>query len=222
MLDIITDGVEIKKGFLSEESIAFIKADISLSSDRFKKYGIRNLEKKFDSIKKLAFDEKVLFVARSILKGKVKLVRALFFDKTPDKNWYVTWHQDKTVTLNKKVDLKGWHTWSLKDGVYHVQPPVSVLDNMLTLRLHIDSSDQENGCLKVIPGTHKHGILNQGEIDNIVGNSTAISCEVEASDVVIMRPHVLHSSSKASKPHHRRVVHLEYSSYELPEGVTWE
>ena len=92
---------------------------------------------------------------------------------------------------------------------------------MITFRLHIDPADQDNGCLKVIPGTHKHGILSQEEIDDIVNKSTAIPCEVKATDAVIMRPHILHASNKAANPHHRRVVHLEYSSYKLPEGVTW-
>lgn len=220
-LEFEKDGVEIRKALLSWNHIESIKEDINLESDKFKKYGVRNLEKRFRSISKLARDVKVMSIARSFLNSRVSLVRAMFFDKTPDKNWYVTWHQDKTVTLNKKIELKGWGPWSIKDKVQHVQPPVSVLNNMVTIRLHIDSADEKNGCLKVFPGTHECGILKQMDIDEIVENSRAVSCIVEARDAVIMRPHILHSSSKSEEPSHRRVVHLEYSSFELPDGASW-
>ena len=80
---------------------------------------------------------------------------------------------------------------------------------------------KKNGCLKVIPGTHKHGILKQEEIDELVQNASVVPCIVDAADAVIMRPHILHSSSKANEPCHRRVVHLEYSSYVLPDGASW-
>jgi len=221
VLDFEKDGVEIRKALISSDIIELVKADIDLENDKLKKYGVRNLEKKFQSISKLAKDEAILSIARNLLNNQVSLVRAIFFDKIPDKNWYVTWHQDKTVTLNKKIVLEGWGPWSLKDEVHHVQPPVSVLNSMVTFRLHIDSSDENNGCLKVIPGTHKHGILKQKEIDELVLDANVVPCIVEAGDAVIMRPHILHSSSKCKEPNHRRVVHLEYSSYELPDEASW-
>lgn len=221
VLDFEKDGVEIRRALISSDIIESVKADIDLENDKLKKYGVRNVEKKFQSISALAKDEAILSIARNLLNDQVSLVRAIFFDKTPDKNWLVTWHQDKTVTLNKKIALEGWGPWSIKDAVHHVQPPISVLNSMVTFRLHLDPSDENNGCLKVIPGTHKRGILKQKEIGELVLNKSAVPCVVEAADVVIMRPHILHSSSKANNPSHRRVVHLEYSSYELPDGVSW-
>ena len=213
--------MEIRKSLLPEGTIELIKTDIDLDSARLKKYGIRNLEKKFRSISNLATNEELLSLAKHLLNGDVSLVRALFFDKTPDKNWFVTWHQDKTVTLNKQIDAAGWGPWSIKDQVHHVQPPVSVLDRMITIRLHIDSADEDNGCLTVIPGSHQYGILKQTEIDELVSHRTAVPCVVNAGDAVIMRPHVLHKSSKSNQPKHRRVVHLEFSSFELPDGAAW-
>lgn len=221
LLDFEKDGVEIRRALISSDIIESVKEDIDLENDKLKKYGVRNLEKKFQSISKLVEDETILSIARKLLNNQVSLVRAIFFDKTPDKNWFVTWHQDKTVTLNKKIALDGWGPWSIKDEVHHVQPPISVLNSMVTFRLHIDPSDEKNGCLKVIPGTHHYGILKQKEIDELVKNTSAVPCIVEAADAVIMRPHTLHSSCKADKPSHRRVVHLEYSSYELPDGASW-
>ena len=220
-LNFENDGVEIWKALLPANVIELVKSDIDLESAKLKKYGVRNLEKRFSSIAMLVRDNELVSMAKNLLGGDVSLVRALFFDKTPEKNWFVTWHQDKTVTLNKQTDLEGWGPRSIKDGVYHVQPPVAVLNRMITFRLHLDSSDEENGCLKVIPGTHRYGILKQTEIDELVERKAMVPCIVDAGDAVIMRPHILHSSSKATQPSHRRVVHIEYSSYALPIGTSW-
>lgn len=214
-------GVEVRKGVLEKKDIDAVASDISLESGILKKSGIRNLEKKFASIAMLAVKPEVLAIVGEVLHGDSHLVRAIFFDKTPERNWFVSWHQDKTVALNRKVEMKGWGPWTVKDGVCHVQPPRGVLDRMLTIRLHVDPSDEESGCLRVIPSSHRSGILKQDEIERIVKSRTAIPCVAAAGDAIIMRPHVLHSSHKSTSQQHRRVVHLEYSDYELPGGIHW-
>ena len=78
----------------------------------------------------------MLSIARSLLGKAPQLVRALFFDKTLSRNWFVAWHQDRTVALDRYVELNGWRSWSKKDGVHHVQPPRRVLEQMVTIRLH--------------------------------------------------------------------------------------
>lgn len=215
------DGVEVRKGFLSLADRSAVSAEIDLESDKFQTHGVRNLEKRFSSIARLAASEKMLSAASDLLGDSASLVRALFFDKTPEKNWFVGWHQDKTVTLNKRTAIEGWRAWTMKDGVQHVQPPVSVLNTMVTFRLHIDAASVENGCLWIIPRTHDLGIIPEAEIHDIVGRENSIPCVVDAGDALIMRPHVLHSSSKAKQPAHRRVVHLEYSSFRPPKGIHW-
>ena len=84
-------------------------------------------------------------VAASRLDGPVQLVRALFFDKTPQRNWAVAWHQDRTVTLDRRFRLEGWGPWTVKDGV-NVLAPRHVLDRMVTVRIQLDHSDEGNGC----------------------------------------------------------------------------
>ena len=221
LLSFSRDGVEIRKSVLNPQMIESVKADINLDSAKLKTYGVRNLEKKFESIASLATNSNILELAKYFLGEEAKLVRALFFDKTPDKNWFVTWHQDKTVALNKRANLSGWGSWSLKDGVHHAQVPVVVLNIMVTFRLHIDPAGENNGCLKVIPGSHRDGVLKPKEVEQWVQSGQSVACVVEAGDAVIMRPHVLHASSKARRPAHRRVVHLEYSSFHLPPGIAW-
>jgi ectoine hydroxylase-related dioxygenase (phytanoyl-CoA dioxygenase family) len=215
------NGLEFRSAVLSPEVIDAIKAEVSVDHEILRRTGIRNLEKKFRSIARVAADPSVLSIGSSLLRRPHRLVRALFFDKTPDRNWFVAWHQDRTVTLDRPVQMAGWGPWTRKDGVHHAQPPRSVLEQMVTIRLHLDDVDEEGGCLNVIPGSHRLGILTQNEIDRAVATSTPRACVVAAGDAVIMHPLVLHSSRKSRRSTHRRVVHLEYSSYELPTGVSW-
>jgi ectoine hydroxylase-related dioxygenase (phytanoyl-CoA dioxygenase family) len=215
------DGVEIQPAVLAHDDIQSVIAEVSLDSEKLRSGGIRNLEKKFVSIARLTVAPQVLEIAARRLVRPPRLVRALFFDKTPQKNWFVAWHQDKTVTLSRKTDIDGWRAWSLKERVWHVQPPCAVLERMLTIRLHLDPADDTSGCLKVIPESHRFGVLKQQSIDRIVASNDARACVVCAGDAVIMRPHVLHSSARSIGQPHRRVVHLEYSDYDLPAGIDW-
>lgn len=220
-LNVFEHGVEIKSGLISEQAIDAIISEVESIREEIPKYGVRNAEKKFPTIEGVMNSEIVQAYACSIL-GKIpSVVRVIFFDKTPEKNWLVAWHQDKTVSLNKKFEEEGWRPWSIKDGVHHVQPPLDVLNQMVTFRIHLDPADENNGCLKVIPKSHQQGILKQKQVDVIVAKEDALLCVVDAGDAVVMRPHLLHASSKAITPQHRRVVHIEFSGYELPSGVSW-
>ena len=220
-MDIHTDGIEIKRNFVSNSVIKSIKNEVSKSKEADLKSGIREADKKFKSIKTLSNSDQFINLASSILGSKPEIVRVIFYDKTPDKNWLVTWHQDKTIALNSKEETEGWGVWSLKDNINHVQPPLDVLNKMVTFRLHLDDADRDNGCLKIIPQSHHLGILSQSELTDVVKNKEPYLCEVEAGDLVIMKPHTLHSSSKSIKAKHRRVVHIEYSNYDLPSNLNW-
>jgi len=214
-------GFQILKQFVNDDTLDSIKSEVSQYDTSYSKYGIRNANKKFLSIADLSKSTLLLDKATEILGSKPKVVRAIYFDKTEESNWLVPWHQDRTIALNKKTEVKGWGRWSMKDGVHHVQPSVDVLDNMITFRVHLDDSDRENGCLKVIPKTHSLGLLNQESIREIIQKENFVFCEVEAGDVLLMRPHILHASSKCEMPKHRRIVHIEYSTYNLPFDLEW-
>lgn len=220
-LNLEEDGVEIQSGLISDALINSVLREVSASDKKMPKYGIRNAEKKFSKISDAIHSEKLLMEAKHILGKNPSKVRVIFFDKTPEKNWLVTWHQDHTVAVNKKFDAPEWEPWSIKDGVHHVQPPLDVLNQMVTFRLHLDRADEQNGCLKVIPGSHHKGILSHEEIQELVSENKAISCIAEAGESVIMRPHIVHSSSKAIIPKHRRIIHVEFSSYKLPNHISW-
>jgi len=98
-------GFEIRSGVLSAEDLEAIKAEVSVDHEISRRTGIRNLEKKFASIARVAVDSSVVPIAERWLGGEPRLVRALFFDKTPERNWSVGWHQDRTVALEKLMKL---------------------------------------------------------------------------------------------------------------------
>ncbi len=220
-MNIHEHGIEIKRKVISSSIINSILEEISSWPENLPRHGIRNAEKKFSTVHSLAHSAEFTSLATHILGSIPSIVRTIFFDKTFDKNWLVSWHQDKTIALNRKTEINGWGPWTLKDGTYHVQPPVNILEQMLTFRLHLDDADEFNGCLKVIPQSHKLGILSQPEVTKTVNSQEPYLCEVEHGDLVLMKPHILHASTKSTKPSHRRVVHIEYSNFILPKGLVW-
>ncbi|MEW5250264.1 phytanoyl-CoA dioxygenase family protein [Microbulbifer sp. 2201CG32-9] len=155
------------------------------------------------------------------MSGDPEVVRVILFDKTPEKNWLVTWHQDKTIAVSGKAEIPGWGPWTVKDGVHHVQPSLEILEDMLTFRIHLDDTNEKNGCLKVIPDSHRLGILSRDAQDQIVKESPEYICSARSGDLLIMRPYILHSSSKGINPSHRRILHVEYSGAMLPKGLRW-
>ena len=149
-------------------------------------------------------------------------MRGLLFDKSPDANWKVAWHQDLSIAVNRRVELPGFGPWSEKAGVVHVQPPVEVLDNMLTVRLHLDDCLPDNGPLLVLPTTHTLGIIPPQSIPPLRQSIAASACTLKAGGVVLMRPLLLHASSTSTALKRRRVIHIEYApANALPAEIQW-
>jgi len=124
--------------------------------------------------------------------------------------------------VRERFDRDGFGAWTIKEGVPHVQPPVSVLENMLTLRLHLDRADAENGALIVLPGTQTMGRLPDDWVVPADAEERAVVCEAEAGDdILAFRPLLLHMSRKSARPSHRRVIQIEYAASPLPPPLSW-
>lgn len=214
-------GFEIVENFISENDICNIIHEIESIQFPFGVGGVRNAEKKIASINDLISSHSLLKSAAFYLKENPSFVRAILFNKTPESNWPVSWHQDKTVCVTKRFEKVGWGPWSTKDNILHVQPPIDVLDKMITFRIHLDASTKENGCLKVLPNSHENGVLFQSQIASYVKSQIAIECIAKRGSALVMRPHILHSSNRGTDPSQRRVLHVEFSSYVLPDGIKW-
>lgn len=168
-----------------------------------------------------AHSESMTQWVRPHLSGEPRPVRAIYFDKSPDSNWRVDWHQDLTLALGHQVEVPGFGLWSVKDGIPHVQPPVELLEQMLTVRVHLDEADESNGALRVLPGTQDLGRLTAVRIQELRGKIDEHLCAVSAGDAVLMRPLLLHASNRSTSVGRRRVLHIEYAGFALPPALKW-
>ena len=169
----------------------------------------------------LASSERLLLLVGTYLPAQAHPVRAIYFDKSPEANWHVAWHQDLTIAVEQRVDLPGYGPWSVKDGMVHVQPPIKCLEEMLTVRIHLDDADESNGALRVLPGTHTLGRLGHGQIQELRSGNEEVLCVAHSGDALLMRPLLLHASGRSTSPRHRRVLHIEYAGFALPAELRW-
>ncbi len=172
-------------------------------------------------VAQLARSSRLLDIVRPHLPADPRPVRAIYFDKVPETNWLVAWHQDLTLALRARVDAPGFGPWSVKDGVPHVQAPVHLLEQMLTTRLHLDDCDETNGALRVLPGSHRLGRLSAERIRLLRKHDPDHLCHLSAGDALLMRPLLLHASSRSQSNRHRRVLHIEYAAFPLPDPLEW-
>ncbi len=145
-----------------------------------------------------------------ILPNGLQPVRCILFDKTPLSNWPAAWHQDLTIALKEKHDTPGYLNWSVKDGVSHVQPPIELLEKMVTVRIHLDDTPTENGALKAIEESHLKGQIPSDKIAKLTDDSNS-TCSCAAGDILLMKPLILHASERSITPVHRRIIHIEYA-----------
>ena len=143
----------------------------------------RHFEEEF--IWQMATNRKLLDVAEQLMGEDILLLSTHFFCKYPDPKAeaFVAWHQDITY-------------WGL-------EPPVAY-----TAWVAVDDSDAENGCMQVIPGSHRKGIVRHGKSgkegnllsinqeipDEAVNESKAVNLELKAGQVSFHHGHLFHSS----------------------------
>ena len=131
-----------------------------------------------------------------------------FFCKMPKDGKAVSWHQDVSY-------------WPLSDS------------KTITVWLAIDDSDLENGCMEVIPGSHRNGLLHCRESkqeENNVLNQTIDSKSdwpdpvplcLEAGEISIHSDLLIHGS-KPNKSHRRRCgLTLRYCPPEVRAAESW-
>ena len=216
-----TAGYQIVEGVLSAsataELIGFVETALKGREGRG---GLRNLLDD-SSMLALAGSPEMRGLVEPVLGPDHFAVRGLLFDKTADANWKVPWHQDVTIAVRERVDVPGYGPWSVKQGVLHVQPPASVLERMLTVRLHLDSCPEENGALRILPGSHVYGKLGEANISQLAQQAESTVCEVKAGGALLMRPLLVHASSAAAVAGHRRVLHFDFAACELSDELEW-
>jgi hypothetical protein len=219
-------GFALAPGLLAIDHIEQLKMHLSQSSrERSERggdvYGARNLFS-LPQVRATAQSSELRALLSPMLGPKPSAVRAIYFDKTPKANWPVPWHQDLSVALRARSHLPGWNNWTLKRGVLHAQAPAHILQAMITVRIHLDDCPAANGALRVVAGSHRGAVLTRAEIKSIADTQTVSTVAARAGDALLMKPLLLHASSPAQNPTHRRVLHLEFAPADLlPKELQW-
>lgn len=183
-------------------------------------YGIRNLLEICPAVQRLAVNQSVRRFATAVVGDHAFAVRAIFFDKVPDANWSLFWHQDNVIAVQERREVPGFVAWSQKAGVWQVQPPAEVLAQMVAVRVHLDDCGSDNGPLRVLPGSHRFGWLDD-ELDDWKSRVPEVVCAVRCGGVVAICPLTLDASAPCHAVGHRRVIHIEYAAADLPAGLEW-
>ena len=212
-------GFEILPGVLSDSEASRLLARVSHARIRRTRAGARNVLPD-PAVSAIARDPRLVRIAADALGPEAFPFKATLFDKSQGANWLVVWHQDTAVPLRTRRDLPGWGPWSVKAGVLYAHAPAEALSRVVALRLHLDDSSSENGPLRVLPGTHRLGILSDPQLHELSRTIPSVECTVRRGGLLAMRPLLVHSSSKASGPTPRRVLHIEYAaSRDLGDGI---
>ncbi|MFO0849543.1 MAG: phytanoyl-CoA dioxygenase family protein [Gemmataceae bacterium] len=185
------------------------------------KGGVRDVFARVPAVRAVAASPLLRRLAEPVLGADCVAVNATLFDKADGRNWKVPYHQDVTIRVRERRPVPGFETWWEKDRVPHVWPPAAVLERMLAVRVHLDDCGPDNGPLRVLPSSHRDGILSAEQIEDWKGRVAEQTLTVGRGGVVLMRPLLLHASSTAAAPARRRVLHVEYAAPELPGGLAW-
>ncbi|RYE19484.1 MAG: phytanoyl-CoA dioxygenase [Sphingobacteriales bacterium] len=182
-------------------------------------FAIRQFFKEVPQMLPLVLNDKLKSIISDLFGSEYFIVKSIYFDKPGNSNWFVAYHQDLTISVTNKIDMPGYGPWTVKQGQFGVQPPIEVLEDNYTVRIHLDDTNEDNGALKVIPASHKKGIYRAETID--WNTEREAICNVDAGGIMIMKPLLLHASSRTVNEQNRRVIHVEFSRIELPDGIGW-
>jgi len=219
-------GFSIVDGIYNDAEIDSIlnsinKADQTNSTFRKSEdlFEIRQVLKEIPEILQFIFSDNLKYLISNIIGNDYFIVKSIYFDKPENSNWYVAYHQDLTISVDKKAEIENFVNWTKKQNQFAVQPPISILENIVTLRIHLDETNLENGALKVIENSHSKGIYRPENIN--WENEKGVTCNVNKGGVMLMKPLLLHSSGRTTNSKKRRVIHIELSNIDLPKEINW-
>lgn len=221
---IAEEGFAVTNAFFDETTISRLLQAIETADTEkavFRKtndlFAIRQFLKEIPAAAEIIFTAEFIELLEEIMGAEYFAVKSIYFDKPPQSNWFVAFHQDLTIAVDKKIDLEDFGPWTVKQDQFAVQTPLYILEDNITVRIHLDDTDAANGALKVIPGSHQHGIIRPETADL----SVPVSCPVAKGGIMFMKPLLLHASGRTVNNERRRVIHIEFSRQPLPDGLQW-
>lgn len=225
--EITSEGFTILNNVYTENEIEKIisliekKTENNTENTTFRKsqdlFAIRQFHKEIPETLDFIFNQNLKDIIEKAFGKGYFITKSIYFDKPEKSNWFVAYHQDLTISVNKKIEVENFQNWTIKQNQFAVQPPTAILEKNFTIRIHIDKTTKENGALKVINNSHSKGIFR---VENLEIENETI-CEVEKGGIMIMKPLLFHASNKTTNNERRRVIHIEFSNQQLPDGLDW-
>lgn len=148
-------------------------------------------------------------------------VQCSYFEKSRDSNWLVALHQDLSIPVQRKMEHPALKGWALKEATYFVQAPPQVLEQLVAVRVHLEDCGPDDGPLRVVPGSHAMGVFDSADAVQLRDERGEVTCPAAQGEALVMRPLLLHASSKASGSSRRRVLHFLFGPAQLPYGLAW-
>jgi ectoine hydroxylase-related dioxygenase (phytanoyl-CoA dioxygenase family) len=142
----------------------------------------------------LARDPRILDIVEGLLGPNIMLYYSMYMMKPPFEGFEAPWHQDFAFFVHDAA-------------------------NLLACQVYIDDSTIENGCIRVVPGSHKLGLLNHFkdgqftgvlQVDTTAFDEQQMAVPVPAGGMVIWHSLTLHSSQPNRSPRPRRAMVFEY------------
>ena len=205
-----------QKGYQSLENI-YTNSEVNIILQHIEKelepdqqtFAMRAFLQQYPTLLPLIFNKKLKQIIAQIA-PKAQIIRSIYFDKPPAANWIVNWHQDLTINVNQKLALEGFKNWRILKNRTVVQPSLEVLENIFTIRIHLDDCTAKNGALRVVPNSHKAGIIPVAAgISDWIKNEETV--ELKKGGIFLMKPLLLHASRRTENNLNRRVIHIELS-----------
>lgn len=145
----------------------------------------------FSFMDEIAFNQTILDIVEDLIGPDILMWGSVLFIKEPQSQGYVSWHQDATyMGLEPK--------------------------NFVTPWLALSPSNEFNGCMQMIPGSHldnikdhqdtfeQHNILTRGQAIVDVDESKAVSMELKPGQASCHHARTIHGSSP-NKSNQKRI-----------------
>lgn len=214
--ELIKKGFSITNTIFSDGEIENLKKLIGSSKDT---YAIRQLFVKNPEIMEIVLsNDKFKRLISEVCEDDYFITKAIYFNKPAKSNWFVSYHQDISISVENKIEAESYTNWTNKNGQLGVIPPLEILENTVTFRIHLDDTDETNGALKVIPNSHSKGFIRVDENFKISEHGEEKLCKVRKGEVMLMKPLLLHASQKSISSTDRSVIHVELCNKNIPMG----
>jgi hypothetical protein len=166
--------------------------------------GFKGATLDYRKIQDLEFDSRFLrYMQRPIFRdicarllgpnADVSVFRAMFMNKPARRGTWLPWHQDRWGELDR--------------------------DPLITIWTALDAATIANGCVQVIPGSHRLGVvnlshhsafLNDEQTAEHVPSDRVVYLELEAGEVALLHNWLLHASDVNRSPGSRRAFSVCY------------